>query len=186
VNKIIFAIINVQPLLLLGFTSNEQSLITTALVTSFDGTQVTIDDLHINGNTEITLFTKPAITETAVVHKAKTERAITEIPLKNNPNESQTGPFQISGIKNILVKDPSTEYTYQDTDSSPKTIYLEVTVDGTPYLARKAWKVQGTDTQTHKKRTLELHIIREITVTDKRQKESPGTKKDEKCVCPPE
>jgi hypothetical protein len=111
---------------------------------------------------------------------------IDEILLTNNPRSNEIGPLSLSTIKKIVINDPRTKYVYQENAQSPKYFYLEMVVDGTPYLAQRNWKISGTDTATGKKRSLDLTIVHELSITCTHPKEAPShpIQPCTSCVCP--
>lgn len=147
------------PSLIYGFTS-QPPLKVRAKVTCTDGTVEELNDVRINGSTDIVAYIKP--------EKVKATNE-TEVVLGVNPRDNSIS-LQLGPVKTIIFKNHRTSYVYQDPNKTTQDIFKEVEIDGKTRLIANNWKLQGLDAESNLRR-IDLAIVEKIEVTETYNKE---------------
>lgn len=149
---------------------NNPALSVNATISKNDGTDIELNDIHINGGTELLVFAKSAKIEA---------NGSSEVRLDTKPGD-QVGPFQLATVKSITFKNPKTLYIYQEEKTGIKHSYVDIDIDGTAYLMRKDWSLKGMGAG-NKPHTIDPSSVRSISIINACAKTAVPT---EPCICP--
>jgi hypothetical protein len=150
--------------LLTGFTTKEEST-TDCLGTIIqqNGEKIDIEHIKIGNRPDFEVYSTPLKLEKITVPKTDGER--TEQKLKADPRGSMI-TLKPTQIHTIEVPDPNNTLIYQEKENSTPYKYLEILINGEPYVALKETKIQAVQKNNKTNRTIKLRALKKFSINE--------------------